>query len=455
MSHSKWNLAASIIFILTQACLYLLLPRFIDTTSLGHYFLVSAVIFIPTSIIEYCFNSSLIHHQDLTQQDYISVRWLNLSLASISWILGGITAYLISISYDIPHLFFWFLCLSPILFLSAIASALQASLRKDLKIKKLASIDFTTNALLFAVSIMLLLQGYGVIALIIGMLTKYFSLFVLTEMLTDYTTWTQIKPNPLWRKHFQYGKFIISEKAVAAVLAYADSFLIHHFLGAGALGIYELLKRIVLRPIIVVYNSIEQIVFPLLSEKKSSTKAYNQVYDGFAKILHLFIFLFIIGFIIAPIGLTFFPENYQNSQVILQLICLLGASIIVFNPVDILAYSKGLTKPYFYWNLAYGLIQIGLMIFSLKYGIETFVMTVIACYTLGYILSYSVLFSKNKVLEMKTYFKPVTSFAFQLIGLAFAFKVIDGFIWQIIVVAAVGLLSYKLIWKSNRKLTQS
>ncbi len=405
LSLSKWTLATAFITLVLQLVLYYYIARTVQPEQLGHYFLAAALIFIPAGILEYSFVSSLIQATQAGPQDYKSVFDINIKLALLSAAVGLLIAGLMSLYYEKGDLLGYYVWLMPILFFISYSSVQNAGLKKELLIRTFSEIELSAFMMYVIVTAFLLYLGKGVAALIYGQLAKAVAAAVLLRWRAAYLQLGTKSSKEKTAQHWSYGKYIMGEKSLGIGMSYLDVFLIHHFLGAQVLGIYDLLKRMVLRPLISAYNALEQVVFPMLSKASAEPEAFRKVYISLIKLSGVFLLASLGLFFVEPI-LSFFPESYADYDTVLRLIIVLAISIIIFNPVDILAYSLDLTQKYFNWIIIYSVVQIVVMLISLAAGLEPFLYAMISFNLVVYLLSFFVLFKSSTVITFWDWAKP-------------------------------------------------
>lgn len=414
LSLSKWTLATAFITLALQLVLYYYIAQTVDPEQLGNYFLIAALIFIPAGILEYSFVSSLIQAKKIDSQDYKSVFDINIKLALLSAAIGLLIAWLMSLYYGKGDLLWYYIFLAPILFFISYSSVQNAGLKKELLIRKFSEVELSSFIMYAVITALLLYRGFGVMALIWGQLAKALCTAFLLMWRTGYISLSTKSNKEKSLRHWSYGKYIMGEKSLGIGMSYLDVFLIHHFLGAQVLGIYDLMKRMVLRPLISAYNAIEQVVFPMLSKTTDEPAAYRKVYNSLIKISSVFLLTLAGIFFVEPV-LSFFPAAYASYDTVLYLIICLAVSIIIFNPVDIVAYSLNITKRYFNWILIYSVVQIVVMLVSLAAGIEPFLYTIILFNLVTYLLSFFVLVKGRASISFIDWAKPVIAFGVVLV----------------------------------------
>lgn len=332
----------------------------IDPSILGEYFLAVSFIFLPLAVIEYSFNNSIIYHDNILTQDSRAVYTLNLIAYALVFVIGLLLSFSLGIYYEYSDMVSHFVRLSPMLFLYAYSSVQMAKFRKALQFQSFAAVDIIGSIVLGIVTITLLLYGQGVMAIIYGLLARHFIIFLI---LITYDRAKGILP--IWdktylSKHFDYGKYIISEKSIGQIIGYSDSFIINHFFGAHLLGVYEVLKRLVFRPILVAYESIEQVYFPVLN-MDSENDDLSEKYYAFIKLSMLCVFSFLLV-ILSDYLLPILGEQYEAYDYLLLFIVASITTLIISGPVDILAYSLNENRSLMIMTWVFGGLQLIAMI---------------------------------------------------------------------------------------------
>lgn len=404
--HTKWSATASVFTIFLQAALYLVITRYISPEDLGIYALSSSFIFIGVTIVDNSFTSSLIHKSDLKKEDYQAIFTLNLISATILGFLALILSFAFDLIFQKTRIMYLVLCLSPILFLSAFNSIKIAELKLKMNFRFLAIAEIISMVFFFMSAVTLSFFNFSYWSLIVAVVVKYTVMYFLllinreikTAKIINYST-------PVFKQHWDYGKYIIGEKGLSSVFSYIDVFLINHYLGLQTLGIYDVLKKMIIRPLILLYNSIEQVLFPMLSKTKTNRTSYNQAYNGFMEIVS-FIYLPAIAllFINRHLLLGFFPEDYASNGMLAGLIIIWSASIILINPLDIIMYSVNRTKQFFNWFVVTNILLVIIMVYFVQIDIEVFVSGIIGFNLLVFPASYFLLVRKLSLLAIQSFF---------------------------------------------------
>lgn len=390
IQHSKWTLSSALFNLLIQAMLYMMMALYIAPADLGHYFMASALVFIPLGIIEYSFTSSLIHTVEPGRLDYQAVLFINIKVGIVFLLVSGLVAYGLSVYYTSTSIGYYYIGLVPVLLLGLISSIQNAGLKKELRIRQLAGVAIGSSLLYAVVTAVLLVLGYGAGALVAGQVCKAIGMVILLVLTTQYLSLDFKGINAHKEKHQKYGQYIVAEKSFGIGLSYLDTFIVHHYLGAEVLGVYDLLKRFIMRPIMSSYQAIESVVFPILTKVKADLVAFQKTFDHLTWITLPFYGVVVLIFFSDRL-LAFLPEVYQSYGQLLNLLIIYAAAHIVVNPIDIMAYALDKTRLFFLWTVGYSVVQVGLMVWGLSYGVETMVGAMVFSLLLFYVLSYFVL----------------------------------------------------------------
>ena len=405
--HSKWTASAAVYSILIQAVLYLIITRYITVEDIGLYALASAFVSVGITILDSSFNSSLIHSDNLVEDDYQSVWALNIRLSLIIAVVLISFVLVFAWVSDKSNVFIPALSLLPLLLLSAYNSVHFTGLKKNMRFKTLSIIDIVSTSIQFAAIVVLAFLNFGLWTLIIGLYVKYFIIsgMLIGTKLTYCSFSISFRENK-WKKHYAYGKYIISEKGLSSLLSYTDILLISHFLGFQQLGIYDILKKMVMRPIIILYASIEQIAFPLLAEAKNNAGNYNRVYKQFSRfILILFIPALMLIYVNGYYVLQLFPSPYSEQSLLLGSIIIWACTTLYINPIDIILYSVGRTRLFFKWYMVTYIFQLVLMWYTIQMGLTTFIKAVSLFNIIVWLLSYNIIIKSFTELKLKAYFE--------------------------------------------------
>ncbi len=405
---SKWTVSASVIYIFVQGMFYIAATWFVDKDVFGLYAIASAPVFIILGLIENTTVNSLIHKEDCDSADYKAVFRINMWVA----FAGGLVVLLFNTIYAlgfghkamIPVV----IALMPVLLISSITSVAITGMRKNLFFRHLSIAEIFANVMAVGSGIAAAILGYQLAALVLVVLTRYAAmlLFVLFSFPKFYSFETQTKKETI-KEHFRFGRYIMGEKLLGTVLSYVDVLILGAFIGLAPLGVYDVFKKVIIRPVVHLYVSIEQVVFPLMTQA-----VLNNIFEKFYKSYlsrqnTLFFALFSFTFINADLLIWVFPSHYMDAQPLFRAVLFLALSIVILNPLDIVMYAHNATRAFFYWMTVNAVFMIIIMLISIQYGLLNFVCALSMFQILAYVVAYVFIIKGTTDIRWTSYFIPI------------------------------------------------
>jgi len=400
-----WSSIASVVYILVQAVVFLYLSHHLPASDFGIFTISVSSVLFGINIIENGLPQSLIQTGDPKEADYNAVLFLNFKTAIFYSIILIIIIAAIVLLWAEKPIVYPTVTLMPCLFLAAYNKVQLVGLQKELKFKSIAKVE-VISSFVYLLSIVLAFYFHlGVWILIIAFLMKYISVFLLLHFFSYiFSGQFSSGQNDIREKHYNFGKYIQGEKTVTSILAYADVFIVTATLGVDVLGFYDVLKRIVLRPITLLYNGAEQLFYPLFVSSKSDSQSFLENYGNLNK---LSVFIFInatcILYLCSPLIINLLPAVYAQYLSTLKLLCVFSAVVVIVNPIDILLYSFGQSKLFFKWILSYTVPLLLVIYFTSVNSLNMMLIGLIVFYIIIYAISYFALIRKT-IIPFRSYF---------------------------------------------------
>jgi PST family polysaccharide transporter/lipopolysaccharide exporter len=210
--------------------------------------------------------------------------------------------------------------------------------QKDLQFHKQFAYIISGSVAQFAIAI-----GYAVLvsetamALVVGFIASDFVRMVASYALDDYRPSVSFDM-PSARSMISYGKWITANSILYFLYSEGDDLLVSGFLGATALGFYQLAYRFSNAPATEVTHVISGVAFPAYSKIQDDTKALR---EGFHRTLQMTTFLsfpLAMGiFAVTPVFVdAFFIDEYKSMILTMQILAVFGltrSAVATFGPV--------------------------------------------------------------------------------------------------------------------------
>lgn len=170
-------------FILQIILARILAPRHYGMLSLMVSFTTLANVFIQRG-----FNTSLVQNKDVTEEDYSSVFWVTMALATVIYLTMFACAPLLARLYDMPEIIMPFRVLCLIMFPGALNSIQLAKISREMNFKQVFKSNMTGIVLSGVIGISLAYMGAGLWALVVQTLSNV--------LITCVVMWFTVKWRP-------------------------------------------------------------------------------------------------------------------------------------------------------------------------------------------------------------------------------------------------------------------
>jgi O-antigen/teichoic acid export membrane protein len=314
---------------------------------------------------------ALIHRQDCSGE-MLDTAWL---LA----VLRGAVLCLVTVALAEPlAIFFGNGQLVPILqaigliyIISSVNSAGVILLQRDLEFRRLAYFRLASSAASLAGSVLAALVLKSVWALVVGAFVQAFVVLVGSYLIHPY------RPRFRWdpaaaRVILSYGKYILGGAIVSYLLTQGDNAVVGKFLGATALGYYNMAYNLSNLPATSITFVIGQVAFPAYAKLQNDTAALKEAYFKILKLTCLLALpmaagLFAIG---QELVLVLYGEKWLPMVPPFLVLCVYGLERAVNASIAPIFNAQGKPRVPFYLTLV-KLAILAVVIYPLttQYGI--------------------------------------------------------------------------------------
>jgi O-antigen/teichoic acid export membrane protein len=149
------------------------------------------------------------------------------------------------------------------------------------------------------------------------------------------------------------GGFQVGTQVLDYVSNKLDIFLIGRFFGMELLGVYNLAKELIMKPIQVVNPIITNVATPSFAKFQDNLPMIQENYLKVIKLLSVFNFPIFICFAVfaEPIVLIIYGQGMMEVAAFVRILAFWGLFNSIGNPAGILMVAKGRTDLGFYWTV--------------------------------------------------------------------------------------------------------
>lgn len=303
----KWTVLAEVVSRSIQPIITLILARLLVPEDFGVIGVASIVVGLANIFQDFGLGKTLIQRESDVEDSANVIFWTNIVLSGLLYLILFATAPLTSKFFHEPKVVavIRVLCLQLVLY--GLISVPQALFQRQFQFKQLFFIRLFSSAIPGLVSVPLALLGYGVWALVSGILAGS---VVQVFLFWRASPWRpRLKYDlPLAQNLFKFGTWVTLEALLGWLIVWGDSIIVGRFLGTKELGIYG--TGITLLAIIsgFVLNPILPVAYSSFSRLQSVPLQFR---DYFLKTTHL------IAIIVLPIGTSVILLAQPLSSILL------------------------------------------------------------------------------------------------------------------------------------------
>jgi O-antigen/teichoic acid export membrane protein len=435
VSGFKWTSFATIAVVSVQVIQLLVVSRYLAPKDFGLVAIVTTIIFFMRSFSDMGVSAAVIHKKEITDDQFSSLFWLNIFVGILLFIISIIFSFFIGKVFKEDILKEIFLVIASTFLIIPFGALFQIILQKNFKFEVLAVQEISASIIGGFLTVIMAVYGYGYWSLIFGYMINTIvrtivvfirgRKYVQIKFLFDYI---QIK------SFINFGLFQMGERSVNFLNERLDQLLIGYFLGPVQLGYYSFAYNLVSQPITVLNPIFTKVAFPLFAKLQDNKDLLKKTYLKLIKIITIINAPLLLGLLLeAPLLIPiFFGSKWNNSILIIQILCIVSLFKVINNPTGSLILAVGKANIGFYWNLAVMLLTIPFILIGAKLGsiyyisVSLIILQVIIQYP-----SYRVLIQKYINSKLFEYFescaKPISYTFFMIISIiAISFLKVSG-----------------------------
>ncbi len=287
---------------------------------------IMAIALVFLSILQviqnFGFGFALIHHDNVTQEDWSSVFYFNIMFNLILFIISFLVAYPVSDFYNQDQLVPVIQLLSLNFIVSSLSSVHNIRFRKELNFRAREGIGLASTVVAGSVVIWLALNGWGVFSLVFQSVIRN---IVMTIMFWIVSKW---RPSLVFsiqslKKYMKYSLNLLFTNIISKIFDGLDALLIGKFYSSASLGYYNRAKNLREFPVKFMSPVFSQVMFPLLSKFKDDFPRLKRYHVA---ILHIYSFIIPPLMLMAmalsePFVMVVYTAKWASMIPIFQVLC--------------------------------------------------------------------------------------------------------------------------------------
>ncbi len=325
----------------------IILARLLTPHDYGCIGMLMIFITISEAFIDGGFGSALIQKKRPTQEDYSTIFFWNLGVATVLYVILYFTAPLVASFYKIPLLSSVLRVQGIILFIYAFNIVQRNQLQKKLNFKVLSIVTITTAIISLFTTIVLAYHGFGVWALV----TQY----ILTALIPALVFWFYIKWRPKmtfssksFRELFNFGLYMFLTNLLNQFGQQVQGLLIGRFYNPNTMGLYSKANATERLASSSIAQVMTQVTYPLYAEVQDDKKRLAGIIKQLTITLSFLTFplMFILLLCAKPIFIILYSERWLDSVPYFQVLCIAGLAYCLqsvnYQSISAIGKSKAL-----------------------------------------------------------------------------------------------------------------
>lgn len=350
----KWTTLSTVVTTLLQLLQLAILARFLEPSTFGLMALVMVVIGFSQAFLDMGISNAIIHKQGITGEQLSTLYWMGIMAGVLLFLIVSILAPWVSYFYGEPELTKLIVIVAISFVIQPFGQQFMVLWQKEMRFSEIAKINIVNKFISLIISVYFAYNGYGVYALVYATLVGV----TIQTLMFMYKGLNEYKPTFVFRigdikEYFSFGAYQMGERTINYFNSQIDTILIGKLLGVEALGVYTLVKQIIMRPAQIINPILTKVAFPAMAKIQNDTEKLKYVYLKIINYLssvnfpiYAFIFIFSHSIVMVMLG-----EKWVEAVPIMQILAIWGAVRSTGNPVGSLLLAKGKVKWGFWWNV--------------------------------------------------------------------------------------------------------
>ncbi len=372
VSGVKWNTISTVVTMLIQVVQLAILTHLLEKSDFGIVAIASLVMSFTDIFSELGITIALIHKQNITDEEYSSVYWMNITVSIVLCLLTLFSAPLVSRFYDEPILTKIVSLFSLKILFNAFGKMFHTIKVKNLEFGFISKVRILTAFLGMIVTVTLAYMGMGVMSLVYGQLFTV----ALHQSIYAISGWHSQKI--LFHFSFKEAKSFLSiglyqlgAHVVDFVASRLDVFLIGKFFSMEELGVYNIAKDLVIKPYSII-NSITTNVFSsafakIQNDLHSLVLYFNKLIKATAVIaVPIYAILFIASNFVVSI---LYAPSFSEVAVYIRFLAVYGVFSAITSQAGSLMIAKGRTDLGLRWAFIRIILSVVFLFIFVYFGL--------------------------------------------------------------------------------------
>ena len=404
----RWKTGTTVLTAFLSILQLYILVRFIEKRDFGLMAIVNTVILFAQTFLDLGVSNGIIYKEKITSIQLSSLYWLSVTIGFILAFFVFISSVGIAGFYQEEEMIFLLKIMSITFVINGFGNQFKILLTKELRFELLSKIELSSTLLAFIVTVVLAVKGFGILALVLGFLMKTginsFLFFLFGRSIHMPALAFDFKEISFF---INFGSFQMGESILNYFSKQIDVLVIGKVLGPDILGVYDVIKKFLLRPMSYINPVLTSVLFPVMAKIQKDTKGLSQAYLKQLNYLCLFnfpIYLFLFFYSESIITLMF-GLDWLAYDLLFKLFSIFYLIYSIGNPIGTLILAKGRADLAFYWNVLVFVFFTTTSLIFVHWGIDNLAKILVLLQVLFILPLYFLVIKKLVPISLSSYLK--------------------------------------------------
>lgn len=350
----KWSFVSSLFTAGGYLAMFLILVRILPQSAFGTFAIANIAAGLGNLGADLGFSQAIVQKRHISSNQLSSLYFVNLMLSCVLFCFAFPLGIVLENFYKTEDLCAVIVFTMLTLIINAFGLQFYSLLQKNLLFKQLAISEIIGQFCLIIVTLWLAFSAFEVWALVFGLLSGkaaqtlcyiYFGQKIHRPRL--YFNHRDIEP--FWN----FGLFQTGRSLLYHLSSKVDTLLIGKFTGVSVLGIYEVFKDLLIRPIALINPVIARVAFPILAQQQNNASVFSAVFKKTMQIFNSLTAVSFAGCFYYADFLTVYVlgEKWVNYDSYLRLLSVALFLHYSVSPMGDLITASGKPQIGLYWNI--------------------------------------------------------------------------------------------------------
>lgn len=350
----KWNIVSTVSCTLIQLLRLAILTRLLEKADFGVVAIGMMVISFTEIFSELGMTVGIIHKQDITENQYSSVYWMNVMMSIVMFGLLWLVSPLLAIFYKEPILSKIIPLFGIQILCNAFGKMFQTIKSKNLEYSFISIVRILSCVVGFICTVVFALLGWGVYSLVWGQIIQ----IALNQGIYAIKGHKQIRI----KFHFNFteikdfvkiGSYRLGSQVLDFVSSKIDVFLIGRYFGMDDLGVYNIAKDLIVRPCTVVNSLVSSVGASVFAKIQQEIETVKKSFKSIVNLASLVcIPIYVAAFIFADaIVAVLYAPSFASVAIFIRILALYGIETCIDSQAGMLQVAFGRTDLGFMWTI--------------------------------------------------------------------------------------------------------